>query len=277
MSGPGTQAQLDATIARLDQSLVDSLANQQAFKRRVHAELSTILANLAACADAVARVGPSAAPAAIDLRRQIDAVDRLRNGVDGHRLDENDVEDTISNVRANAANIRFDTEANRANFVAAPPGYPRPIGYRRPIPLIVPRSGSDGSARSDGTGTSRGWLSGFPSLFGSTSSRSPARSSEDGFAELRDIARPASAGISSDRPPSAGISSDRPPSAGISSDRPPSAGISSRPANYSAPLDPRLGDDPFGIGHTTDAAWRSPLNSSTRRPGTGGRTRKRRR
>jgi len=267
-SRPGTIADLDATIVRLNQSLVDSLNNQRRFKQQVHSDLNAILGRLAACADAVARVsGPSAAPAIIDLRTQLDNLDAAIAGIDGHRLSQTDVDEAIAPVISQERNMRFDTDANRQAFRRAPSVYNSTDG-RSPRAFGTRSSGSDGSARSDGsagsdgTGTSRGWLSGFPSLFGSTSSRS-----EDGFAELRDIARPASAGISSDRPPSAGISSDRPPS----------AGISSRPANYSAPLDPRLGDDPFGIGHTTDAAWRSPLNSSTRRPGTGGRTRKRRR
>jgi len=263
---PGTTADLDATIVRLNQSLVDSLNNQRRFKQQVHSDLNAILGRLAVCADAVARVsGPSAAPAIIDLNNQIDQLDTAIAGIDGHQLSQRDVDEAIAPAIAQEGNIRFDTEANRRAFRTAPPVY-NSVDGARPYAFGTRRDGSarsDGSAGSDGTGTSRGWLSGFPSLFG-TSSRS-ARS-EDGSTELRNIARPASAGISSDRP-------DFPSLSASNTSRP--ASNTSRPANYAAPLDPRLDNDPFGIGHTTDSAWRLPLNS--RRPSTGGRTRKRRR
>jgi hypothetical protein len=157
---PGTTADLDATIVRLNQSLVDSLNNQRRFKQQVHSDLNAILGRLAACADAVARVsGPSAAPAIIDLNNQIDQLDAAIAGIDGHRLSQTDVDEAIAPAIVQERNMRFDTDANRQAFIRAPPVY-NSVDGARPTAFGTRR---DGSAGSDGTGTSRGWLSGFPS------------------------------------------------------------------------------------------------------------------
>lgn len=188
---PGTTADLDATIVRLNQSLVDSLNNQRRFKQQVHSDLNAILGRLAACADAVARAsGPSAAPAIIDLNNQIDQLDAAIAGIDGHRLSQTDVDEAIAPVISQERNMRFDTDANRQAFRRAPSVYNSTDG-RSPRAFGTRSSGSDGSPRSDGSaGPSRGWFSGLPSLFGSPASSdgSPARS--DGST---DIGRPASA------------------------------------------------------------------------------------
>jgi hypothetical protein len=139
---PGTIADLDATIVRLNQSLVNSLNNQRIFKQQVHSDLNTILGRLAACADAVARVsGPSAAPAIIDLRRQLDDLDTAIAGIDGHRLSQTDVDEAIAPAIAQELNMRFDTDANRQAFIRAPPVY-NSVDGARPTAFGTRRDGS---------------------------------------------------------------------------------------------------------------------------------------
>jgi hypothetical protein len=156
-------AALDATLGRLTQSVTARIANDERFKQNVYDTINRILSRLNECAAAVssASSGPERAAAAVDLSRQVAALNAQIARLQSNQLNQADV-DYVTNplkVEAVGNNLKWDTSAKKRAF--RPPNY---------------TPGSGASAAPPYPGSSSGRVSGWPS---SSSSRSPSLFDDD--------------------------------------------------------------------------------------------------
>jgi DNA-directed RNA polymerase I, II, and III subunit RPABC2 len=168
-------AALDATLGRLTQSVTDRIANDERFKQNVYDTINRILSRLNECAAAVsaASSGPERAAAAVDLSRQVAALNAEILRLQSNQLNQGDVDYVTNplNVESTANNLKWDTAAKKRAFL--------PPAYR-------PGSGASvGPPPYPGTSSSR--FSGWPFSSSTSPSSSTSSSQKDDDLEPEDV------------------------------------------------------------------------------------------